>query len=172
MSAITATGFTLHPWQSQAVDAWAAGDGRPYRGTLEIVTGGGKTLIALACAARAAAQRANLRLAVVVPTEALARQWREVIISHTTLNNGEVGLLGGGGNDSLSTKRALVCVLNSAAKRLPDDARNGQPLMLVIDECHRAGAPTFSRVLDTPCEYRLGLSATPDREELDEAASP
>ena len=116
------------------------GTGAPDRGTLEIVTGGGKTLIALACAARAAAQRANLRLAVVVPTEALARQWREVIISHTTLNNDEVGLLGSGGNDSLSTKRALVCVLNSAAKRLPDDARNGQPLMLVIDECHRAGA--------------------------------
>jgi superfamily II DNA or RNA helicase len=172
MRAIATTGFTLHPWQSRAVDAWVTGDGRPYHGTLEIVTGGGKTLIALACAARVATRHPDLRLAVVVPTEALARQWQEVISSHTNLSRDEVGLLGGGGGDSLARKRALVCVLNSAAKRLPEDARNCQSLMLIVDECHRAGAPTFSRVLDTPSLYRLGLSATPDREELDEDGEP
>ena len=44
--------------------------------------------------------------------------------------------------------------------------------MLVVDECHRAGAPSFSNVLSSPAKYRLGLSATPDREELDDDGEP
>jgi hypothetical protein len=44
--------------------------------------------------------------------------------------------------------------------------------MLVVDECHRAGAPTFSRVLDTPAVCTLGLSATPEREEFDVEGNP
>ena len=46
-----ARGFDLQDWQRKAVEAWISGDaGGPFRGTLEIFTGGGKTLIALACA--------------------------------------------------------------------------------------------------------------------------
>jgi hypothetical protein len=44
--------------------------------------------------------------------------------------------------------------------------------MVVVDECHRAGAPGFSKVLSTAASFRLGLSATPDREELDENGDP
>ncbi|MGN9804041.1 DEAD/DEAH box helicase [Micromonospora sp. L32] len=161
-------GFELARWQAEAVEAWVSGDGGSYRGTLEIVTGGGKTLIALACAARAAERDPDLRLAVVVPTEALARQWQAALERFTTLQSSDIGLLGAGGSADLSTCRALVAVLNTAAKQLPTLARAAQPLMLVIDECHRAGAPTFSRVLDAKADYRLGLSATPDREELDD----
>ncbi|MEV1286940.1 DEAD/DEAH box helicase [Micromonospora sp. NPDC049679] len=165
--------FAVWPWQADAVQAWTRGDaGGPYRGTLEIVTGGGKTLIALACAARAAEQSPDLRLAVVVPTEALARQWQAVLTRYTTLQPSEIGLLGAGKSADLSRCRALVGVLNTAAKQLPALARAAQPLMLVVDECHRAGAPTFAQVLKTDAAYRLGLSATPDREELDEAGQP
>lgn len=166
-------GFELTSWQRRGVDAWVRGEGdRAFFGTLEIVTGGGKTLIALACAAQVARSRPDVRFAVVVPTQALARQWRASIVRHTSLTEEEVGLLGGGGKASFATARALVAVLNTAAKRLPDLARDTQPLMLIVDECHRAGAPSFSKVLDTPAEFRLGLSATPDREELDDAGEP
>src|SRR6266853_1793988 len=34
------------------------------------------------------------------------------------------------------------------------------------------GAPQYSQVLRTAAQYRLGLSATPDREELDESGEP
>lgn len=169
---LVTAGFALHPWQQAAVDAWWAGDGQRGRGTLEIVTGGGKTLIALECVARASAQTPGLVFAVVAPTEALARQWREQIVSKTSLTASDVGLLGAGRSDTLADYRALVCVLNSAAAKLPDMARAHQPLMLIVDECHRAGAPSFSRVLRTPSAYRLGLSATPDREELDDDGEP
>jgi superfamily II DNA or RNA helicase len=47
--------FDLEVWQQRAVKSWAAGDCvGPFRGTLEIFTGGGKTLIALSCAELAA----------------------------------------------------------------------------------------------------------------------
>jgi len=169
----TTNGFELHPWQSRAVDAWLSGfGGRPFTGTLEIVTGGGKTLIALACAARAVELDSDLRLAVVVPTEALARQWRKSILQYTTLQAGEVGLLGAGGKATFEQYRAVVAVINTASKKLPSIAVEAQPLMLIVDECHRAGAPKYREVLRTPAKYRLGLSATPDREELDDDGEP
>lgn len=165
--------FNLEPWQLDAVEAWVTGAGRePFTGTLEIFTGGGKTLIALACAARAAALCNQIRLLIVVPTESLLYQWSEKVLAHTSLTVDEIGMLGAGANDSPRDKRCLICVLPSAAKRLPAMALDAEQTILVVDECHRAGAPTFSRVLDTPAKYRLGLSATPDREEVDEDGMP
>lgn len=165
--------FELHPWQEDAVDAWVRGyESRPFTGTLEIVTGGGKTLIALACAARAAQQSEDLNLAVVVPTEALARQWRRSLLQYTNLRAEEIGLLGAGGKATFRDCRAVIAVINTASTRLPSLAAAGQPLMLIVDECHRAGAPKYRDVLRTRADFRLGLSATPDREELDESGEP
>ncbi|HOA51529.1 MAG TPA: DEAD/DEAH box helicase [Thermogutta sp.] len=173
MVGFTAIGFDLYPWQSLAVDAWCHGvEGRPYTGTLEIVTGGGKTLIAISCAARAAEMDRDIRLAIVVPTEALARQWKRNLLTYTSLDENEVGLLGAGGKATLQDKLAIVAVVNTASKRLPPMSDSAQPLMLIVDECHRAGAPKYREVLKTRAKYRLGLSATPDREELDEDGEP
>jgi superfamily II DNA or RNA helicase len=170
---LTTENFELHPWQSEAVDRWVSGfDGHPFTGTLEVVTGGGKTLIALACAARVAEMVRDIRLVVVVPTEALARQWLKNILQYTSLGAEEVGMLGAGGKATLEDCRALVAVINTASKKLPAMADDAQPLMLIVDECHRAGAPKYRAVLDTQAQYRLGLSATPDREELDEDGEP
>jgi superfamily II DNA or RNA helicase len=165
-------GFELVDWQRDAVEAWKTARPRPHAGTLEIFTGGGKSLVALACAAEAARLDPDLRIAIVVPTEALARQWIDVVGKFTNVPASEVGLLGAGGKASLVDHRVLVAVLNTAAKQLPAQAVSGQPLMLIVDECHRAGAPTFSKVLGTKANYRLGLSATPEREELDEDGEP
>lgn len=166
-------GFELTGWQRDAVRAWARGaDGQPFRGTIEVVTGGGKSLIALACIAEATEAAPDVKVAVVVPTQALARQWREVLATRTNLNATDIGLLGAGTKNTFEGKRVLVAVLNTAAVRLPSLAADHQPLMLIVDECHRAGAPKFSNVLATPSQFRLGLSATPDREEMNEEGEP
>jgi superfamily II DNA or RNA helicase len=156
------------------VQRWTAGSALgPFTGTLEIFTGGGKTLIALACAARAASASPDLKLVVVVPTQALALQWVRAIARYTTIGAERIGLLGAGGSDALASHSALVAVINTAARRLPAlVAAQPAPIMLVIDECHRAGAETFRTVLDTPAAYRLGLSATPEREEIDDDGEP
>lgn len=166
----------LADWQRDAVNAWFAAQ-RPdgsIRGTFEVFTGGGKTVMALAAAARLSRAEPDLKIAIVVPTEALARQWAVSVHRWLGLPAARIGLLGAGGSSTLQTCDVLVSVLNSAAKKLatlaePDDA---QPLLLIVDECHRAGAPVFRKVFDTAAPYRLGLSATPDREELDEHGEP
>jgi superfamily II DNA or RNA helicase len=165
--------FELADWQREAVRAWERGDGRgDHRGTLEIFTGGGKTLIALACCEAAARAEDGLSVAIVVPTEALAHQWRQVVERFTTVPRERIGLLGAGRRDSLRTHQVLVCVLNTARDNLVEMARDVDPLMLIVDECHRAGSPENSRVLRTTARYRLGLSATPEREEVDESGQP
>ena len=167
------SGVVLFDWQNEAIQKWTQGDDLgPYRGTLEIFTGGGKTLMALSAFAHVSAIAPDTRLAIVVPSEALARQWVSVLQRDTTLTKAEIGMLGAGKKDSFEGKRALVAVLNSAARKLPEFASKVSPLMLVIDECHRAGAASFSKVLETRAEYRLGLSATPSRDEVDEAGLP
>jgi superfamily II DNA or RNA helicase len=169
---ITTEGFELVGWQRTAVEAWERGDGRPFTGTLEVFTGGGKTLLAVTAIEAVSRSVQDLRVAVVVPSEALARQWIVSLQKYTNLEAREIGLLGAGGHADFTGSRAVVAVLNSAAKLLPGLAERAQPLMLVVDECHRAGAPSFSNVLDTKAPYRLGLSATPEREELDESGEP
>jgi superfamily II DNA or RNA helicase len=159
---------TLEPWQTSAVDAWSA----TGRGTLEIFTGGGKTLIALACIARAAEREPDLRIAIAVPTIGLARQWREALMRYSDAPAESIGQLGGGERDSLARFRIVIGVLNSAAKYFPEQAREGPPVMLVVDECHRAGAPTFANVFKTRSAFRLGLSATPYRDEVAENGEP
>src|SRR5262249_27892690 len=75
--------------------------------------------------------------------------------------------------DDLRRVKVLIAVLNSAAQHLPAMAEHlSDPVMLVVDESHRAGAPQFSRVLSTPAQFRLGLSATADREDVDDDGLP
>lgn len=165
---------TLAEWQVAACDAWERGDnGGTHRGTLEIFTGGGKSLIALECLSRARTRAPDLRTVIVVPTLALARQWSRVVIDRLRLPHTDVGRLDGEHDDRLVDKAVLIAVLNSAADKLPAMAAAvDEPVMLIVDECHRAGAPSFSRVLDTRAEYRLGLSATAQREDVDEDGVP
>lgn len=166
----------LADWQQDAVETWfrsRGSDGR-IRGTFEVFTGGGKTVMALAIAARLHRAQPTLKVAVVVPTEALARQWARSVHRWLDLPPSRIGLLGAGGSSTFSSCDVLICVLNTAARQLPELANEdaAQPLLLIVDECHRAGAPVFQRVLSTPAPYRLGLSATPDREELDDDGEP
>src|SRR5690606_474950 len=73
----------------------------------------------------------------------------------------------GSDGDFSHNTRVLICVLNSASRKLPDLVRNasvGGSLLLVVDECHRAGAAEMQKVLKTERAFSLGLSATPERE--------
>ena len=159
-------GIDLHSWQRRCVDAWFEAGGR---GVLKVVTGAGKTILALAIAEKLQQTKArNLSVAIVVPTIVLLDQWREEIAARSNLPPNAVGLLGGGSDDAFDLdKRILICVLNSAARKLPELVRQsgvGPSLLLIVDECHRAGAAEMRRVFGTRRSFSLGLSATPERE--------
>jgi superfamily II DNA or RNA helicase len=137
------------------------------RGTIKVVTGAGKTLLALGIAERLQHEDQELRVAIVVPTIVLMEQWYKTIAEHSDLPRDAIGRLGGGHKDELGgDRRILITVLASARKELPNlvrEAQVGEHLLLIADECHRVGAPEMSAVLSTGRAYSLGLSATPER---------
>jgi len=157
-------GFVLHDWQEECVQKWFD-NGR--RGVIKVVTGAGKTILALAIAQRLQKTHPTLRLAIVVPTIVLLNQWLDELADHSNLPAQAIGLMGGGNQDGFAeTTRILICVLNSAAKKLSELVQHagiGDDLLLIVDECHRAGAAEMKKVFRTRRAFSLGLSATPER---------
>ena len=92
------------------------------------MTGGGKTLLALALAERLQNQQvSDLRAAVVVPTIVLMHQWYDELLAHGDLPAAAIGRLGGGYKDDFSAgRRILIAVLASAHKLLPRLRPQGQ----------------------------------------------
>lgn len=162
-------GIDLRRWQIQARDAWFQAGGR---GTVKVVTGAGKTILALAIVERLQQEHPDLRVAIVVPTIVLMNQWYDTIREHSDLPDHAIARLGGGHAGAFSGEvRILIAVLASARKELPrlvQRAGIGKHLLLIADECHRVGAPEMSAVLNTERAYTLGLSATPERDDSPE----
>ncbi len=159
-------GIRRYAWQDECVARWLASG----RGTVKVVTGGGKTLLALSIAE--AVQRTlepGLCVAIVVPTIVLMHQWYDALLEHGNIPREAIGRLGGGyAEDFGDGRRILITVLASATKQLArvvKKANVGRRLLLVADECHRAGAKEMSQVFKTERHWSLGLSATPERED-------
>ena len=129
---------------------------------MSVVTGGGKTFLAFQIFDLVRQSNPRAALVVLVPSVALLDQW--AIAAYTTLGlrPADVALFSG---EAFAVKRGVVnvAVLNTARAH---DLPVGEPedTMLVVDECHRAGAPVNARALRIPADYTLGLSATPERE--------
>jgi len=146
----------LRDWQVSALAAWSA----EGRGVVEAVTGSGKTRLALA-AVRLVVERGGVVL-VLVPTLGLLDQWvRELA---TVVPRGRVGRLGGGHADDLEDLPVLVATPQSAAA-LPISPPHGTTGLLVADEAHRFGAPTWAGALKDTFSLRLALTATFERED-------
>jgi superfamily II DNA or RNA helicase len=156
----------LRKWQSEALAKWVdAGS----RGVVEAATGTGKTALACAAVERLhQVHREDLRVAIVVPTIALAKQWRVEVSARLALKG---SLIGDQHSEEVvswdSAKPVLITVINTASNRLTDVVANwktsGCQVLLIVDECHRSGAESFSKIFDADFDFSLGLSATPER---------
>ncbi len=145
----------LRDWQVEAFAAWAANGSR---GVVEAVTGTGKTRLAIA-ATRAALHHGG-RALVLVPTLELQQQWVRELRSHVP--GARIGRLGGGEADDLHDHHVVVSTPHSAAP-LPIEPPTGGPGLLVADEAHRYGAPTWGAALKPGFPMRLALTATYER---------
>lgn len=158
-------GIDLHKWQRDALQAWLTSG----KGTIKVVTGAGKTILGLSIIERLWKDNPDLRVAIVVPTVVLMNQWRVELAERSTLDPESVGCAGGGKRASFQNpQRVIIWVLPTASKSLADDveaAGIGGNLLLIVDECHRAGATVMSRIFRTHRKWSLGLSATPERTE-------
>lgn len=109
--------------------------------------GAGKTVIGLHAIAHLGGP-----VLIVVPTSTLVEQWNERIKKHI-------------GYDAQRLVEVVTYAgLDKIRARLARDPKLRYRL-LVFDECHVLPANTFSKAATIPCDYRLGLSATPYRED-------
>jgi len=168
----------LRPVQDEAVRRWLH---RGARGILSMATGSGKTLAALACTT--GIERLGV-VAIAAPTIEITRQWSSVIQKRTSLGCPTMAM--GSSSDWHERAYRKLRLLSAGALEYPDlpfvvagtyaslsserfrelvDDAGGMPAesMIVCDEVHQAGAPSYSRVLRADFKYRLGLSATPVR---------
>jgi len=143
-----ASAYELREYQVEALAAWEEAD---RRGTLELPTGSGKTVIGLG-----AIERLGTPTLVVVPTIDLLVQWREELEAEFEV---AVGQLGGG---TQAIEHLTVATYDSAMIRAEDlGDRFG---LAIFDEIHHLGGERYretARLLAAPA--RLGLTATFER---------
>ena len=145
----------LRPYQRAALDAAVSVGG----GVVRAPCGAGKTVIGLAAIAAV-----GRRALVLVHTLDLAKQWRSRLQSQ--LGVASVGMLGGGKDDR--DHPVVIATIQTLARwdwwgLLAFGKGFG---CVVLDEAHHAPAVTFTSVLSAlPARFRLGLTATPERED-------
>ena len=140
--------YDLRDYQQHALDAWREnGD----RGVLELPTGAGKTVVAVAAIAAL-----GVPTLVVVPTVDLLDQWRRELATEFDV---PVGQFGGG---EQTQEAVTVSTYDSAYLRAEDVG--GDFGLVVFDEVHHLGGEGYrdvARLLTAPA--RLGLTATFER---------
>jgi superfamily II DNA or RNA helicase len=146
--------LTVKPriYQTEALVAWLK---RAGRGVVVLPTGAGKTVVALM-----AIERLAVRTLVIVPTIELLGQWRAGICERLGLPEDAVGVVGGG---QRTVRDITVITFDSAA--MPTRRLDGFGL-LIVDEAHHLPADHYRRIVaKVGAPYRLGLSATPERQD-------
>lgn len=164
--------LTLRDYQDEAIAAWFAND---CRGLLEMATGAGKTITALAASTALFAQENRLALIITVPYQHLVDQWQaesrafgyRPLLAYQNkqrwldqLNQAVVAFNGRFRSDlTVITTHATFGTeaFQATLARITDSA------LLIADEAHHLGAEKHRQRFPEQCAYRLALSATPDR---------
>ncbi len=163
----------LRKHQQRGRKAWYSAG---CKGILEHATGSGKTITALSIV------REHLQdggdAVVLVPSEALLHQWNGEFAKHLPdVSPALLGDLNSEGLEVLHEMRspegppAVVLAIMHSFRSGPALQRferaiksSGRSMLLVVDECHKIGAPSFAPICATHPHRCLGLSATPVRE--------
>ena len=159
----------LYNWQKECLKAWESNN---YRGIVNVVTGAGKTVLALAAVEAYLQIYPDAIIRIVVPTIPLAHQWKQSLMHQVPSDELRPGFFGGGVHDDPSQK-VMIYVINSARDHLSVHIRRELALnhhvLLICDECHhyqskhnRRIFSFLTREIKAGSLYGcLGLSATP-----------
>lgn len=174
----------LYKWQKECLDQWHI---NKTRGIVNVFTGAGKTILALAAVEELREMyKEQLHVRIVVPTIALARQWKKELVSYfpeMEFNNSVIGYYYGQVKNNTG-REIMIYVINSArevlSRHILKDMEKGIHTFLICDECHRYTGEVnrnifrfMQSVSFVPDLYHcLGLSATPQNENFESVLVP
>lgn len=162
----------LRQYQETAIEAWFKND---CRGVFEMATGTGKTVTALAAAARLFQTEKALAIVILAPFIHLVDQWDEVATTFGLVplkcyenSSSWTETFSDRVTDLNIRARKVFCAIatHDTASRPTFIQALGNvrtSLLVIADEVHHLGAESLSRGLPATAKFRLGLSATPER---------
>lgn len=165
--------------QKDAVDSWLFND---KRGIFAMATGTGKTYTALGCLDKILSEENKLVTIISVPYKHLIPQWLSsietfglisefdrVINVSSANNNGKkefseaTSELNKGYIDKILVLSTPHSMHKDNFKTIISRKKHSVPYFYIADEMHELGSTRFRKALLEEYDYRLGLSATPDR---------
>ncbi len=120
--------------------------------------GSGKTVAAMGIL-----ERVGGETLILVPSRELVRQWRDEILAHTTLDESQVGEYHGGKKDVRPVTIATYQTAGMDRHRHLFDSREWG--LIVYDEVQHVPSDVYRRSANLQTRHRLGLSASPVRED-------
>ena len=169
--------LSLFPHQQRAVNAWIANG---YSLLMEMATGTGKTRTAIGCLMEKLKDGETLLTIVATPQNTLSRQWREdfiklgIQLDRSTIIDGsnskwkkDLELLLLDLSDG-KIKTAIIFTTHATASddkfiRIIQQRKYLTKILFIGDEVHATGSAKQRKALLPEYDYRIGLSATPQR---------
>ena len=169
--------LSLFPHQQRAVNAWIANG---YSLLMEMATGTGKTRTAIGCLMEKLKDGETLLTIVATPQNTLSRQWREdfiklgIQLDRSAIIDGsnskwkkDLELLLLDLSDG-KIKTAIIFTTHATASddkfiRIIQQRKYLTKILFIGDEVHATGSAKQRKALLPEYDYRIGLSATPQR---------
>ena len=174
----------FHDYQEQAIAAWV---GENYHGIYDMATGTGKTYTGLGSVAKISEDLGDeLAVIIVCPYQHLVEQWVEDIVrfnikpiigySSSAQKDWKKRLSNAVRDQKIRRDKCFFCFVTTNATFASEYVQEQiskikMPILLVVDEAHNFGAPTYARCLDSRFTYRLALSATLERHRDEEGTT-
>lgn len=160
-------------YQKEAINALK---NNAWQGILEMATGTGKTITSLLAMSQYREQNGRAFLLIFAPFTHLVDQWADELkkfdIKYVTLcygaKNSWLGELESevrNYNLEITDFHVVLTTYKTAAMPhfVEQIGKVQKNAVLIADECHYMGSPTFSKLNFNNIQARIGLSATPDR---------
>ena len=160
--------------QKEAYNAWLC-NGK--NGVFAMATGSGKTVTALNCLRKQYKENGFYKAIIVVPTQALAVQWKQEaesfnfqnIVSTYADKDWENTLSRYTTRSLLDQTKSIIIITTYATFNRKDiqiflDKTKGiETFVYIADEAHNIGSTSSLKHLPKAIKWRIGLSATPER---------
>jgi len=162
----------IRDYQQQAIDAWFEANNR---GLFEMATGTGKTITSIAASIKLLEKEQRLALIIACPYQHLVDQWANEVerfgyVPYHAYQNRNSWL------DDVNQKVLSfnhkdinsICIVTTHATFSTEHFFNtinriNGPTLLIADEVHHLGSSKQRSFLSEKINYRLALSATPNR---------